>query len=409
MEGDGRAVTAAESERIVREIRALTSPLDGVRGDVTGGINRPRMERNAAEALFATAQRLVEGLGVGEITGAEVGGSAVTPTHSLEPFDTEHEGYMGNYGNTLDRWYRRAAVVVWPEEKSFAACAEAGSAWALRRLLDRIEAGDLDKAREDAASLQGFWRQVEPALLAPALQVAAGLDEAAAARVVLAPFRIEMLRPAHAPLLATLARQYGDRWLLDLIRLWESSNRFAGPERMAWISEEMLALCQALREQAAHPTADVCAELTWGWLTGRIDTWVGFGHPGRRRSNLAELGAPLARVLEAASHGLGESIVAQLRTSQNNVTELLVPALRAHQGPTPPALVALAHDCREQLGGFLDSPAWAEGDWSISWTGCGCELCERARKLPERRLRTHSRVAAGQDRPAARPPADRCR
>jgi len=23
----------------------------------------------------------------------------------LEPFASEHEGYMGNYGNTVDRWY----------------------------------------------------------------------------------------------------------------------------------------------------------------------------------------------------------------------------------------------------------------------------------------------------------------
>lgn len=99
--------------------------------------------------------------------------------------------------------------------------------------------------------------------------------------------------------------------------------------------------------------------------------------PGGLRSNLAELGAPLVRVLEAASDQRGESIVAQLRTSQNNMTELLVPALRAHQGPTPPALVALADDSRSQLSRFLDTPARAPEDWSISWAGCGFRLCER--------------------------------
>ncbi len=24
----------------------------------------------------------------------------------LEPYNTEYEGYMGNYGNTMDYWYR---------------------------------------------------------------------------------------------------------------------------------------------------------------------------------------------------------------------------------------------------------------------------------------------------------------
>jgi hypothetical protein len=57
---------------------------------------------------------------------------AVTPTRSLTPYETAYEGYMGNYGNTFDRWYRRAAVVVWPKDKGFAARAEAAPAWALR-------------------------------------------------------------------------------------------------------------------------------------------------------------------------------------------------------------------------------------------------------------------------------------
>jgi hypothetical protein len=52
---------------------------------------------------------------------------AITPNVNLEPYQSEYEGYMGNYGNTLDRWYRRAAVVVWPRDRAFAARAEAGS------------------------------------------------------------------------------------------------------------------------------------------------------------------------------------------------------------------------------------------------------------------------------------------
>ncbi|UCM88859.1 hypothetical protein [Streptomyces marincola] len=50
---------------------------------------------------------------------------AATPSAALTPHSSEYEGYMGNYGNTLDRWYRRAAVVVWPRDRAFAARAEA--------------------------------------------------------------------------------------------------------------------------------------------------------------------------------------------------------------------------------------------------------------------------------------------
>lgn len=33
-----------------------------------------------------------------------------------EPHQMEMEGWMGNYGNTADYWYRRAAVILWRQE-----------------------------------------------------------------------------------------------------------------------------------------------------------------------------------------------------------------------------------------------------------------------------------------------------
>ncbi|MGW1160686.1 hypothetical protein ACWD48_21205 [Streptomyces sp. NPDC002519] len=32
---------------------------------------------------------------------------ASTASTDLTPYDSQYEGYMGNYGNTLNRWYRR--------------------------------------------------------------------------------------------------------------------------------------------------------------------------------------------------------------------------------------------------------------------------------------------------------------
>ena len=53
---------------------------------------------------------------------------ASTQTGALEPYSSEYEGYMGNWGNTLDRWYHRAAVVVWPRDQAFANRAETSPA-----------------------------------------------------------------------------------------------------------------------------------------------------------------------------------------------------------------------------------------------------------------------------------------
>ena len=123
---------------------------------------------------------------------------ASTPSANLTPYQSEYEGYMGNYGNTLDRWYRRAAVVVWPRERAFAARAEAGSQWALSQLHTRVEAGDLGGARAAAESLAPFWRTIgsQAGLLGTALQVAADLDVAGTAAMLLEPFRGLDGRPA---------------------------------------------------------------------------------------------------------------------------------------------------------------------------------------------------------------------
>lgn len=41
-----------------------------------------------------------------------------------DPIDEDYEGYMGNYGNTLSRWYRYAAVIIWPKKYQLKMLAE---------------------------------------------------------------------------------------------------------------------------------------------------------------------------------------------------------------------------------------------------------------------------------------------
>ena len=41
------------------------------------------------------------------------------PLQEAEPNREDFEGYTGNAGMTLERWYHRAAVVIWPRAKHF--------------------------------------------------------------------------------------------------------------------------------------------------------------------------------------------------------------------------------------------------------------------------------------------------
>ncbi len=49
---------------------------------------------------------------------------------------------MGNWGNTLDWWYHRGAIIVWLRAQAFANCAETSPGWALDEIVSIASSGD---------------------------------------------------------------------------------------------------------------------------------------------------------------------------------------------------------------------------------------------------------------------------
>ena len=249
----------------------------------------------------------------------DVGGEEVCstkPSSDLEPYASEYEGYMGNWGNTMDRWYRRGAIVVWPRERAFAVRAEASPAWALETLGQRLQAGEVAEARAMAASLGSFWenvvtREERRDLFAKALRVAAGLDRAALAASLLQPFQIEELTPAAAPAFAALVEGYGEAWTRTLLAGWSDSDRWSvrmeGRDRLAWLVS-LPDLCQALRatgDALGTPAARLVVQDSWEWLEEAIGerrelertserdkalAGAGGTHPGRPRQRRGHRG-----------------------------------------------------------------------------------------------------------------------
>ncbi|MGI8814370.1 MAG: 2OG-Fe(II) oxygenase [Pseudonocardia sp.] len=308
---------------------------------------------------------------------------ASTPSVRLEPYQSEYEGYMGNYGNTLDRWYRRAAVVVWPRERAFAARAEAGSRWALHELRDRIDAGDSDGARAAAESLAPFWKKIgaRAGLLDAALDVATGLGVAATAAMLLEPFRVETLAQEHAGGLAAVAGRYGEDWTRNVIDGWFGPEHHYGRNLSEWVDNSLLGLCGALRATGTPEVAQLLAAGAWRWLGDQLRLWTTTPRSEVRQPQLDMLSSPLVRLLEAADHKLCDEITTALREYGDTVLECLIPALRLAAGLDTDArrsagLDTLARDCAERLGAIIARPLRAEDDWSIEWTGCRCDTCD---------------------------------
>ena len=81
-----------------------------------------------------------------------------TPLDEWEISDEEYEGYTGNEGMTLERWYHRAAIVVWPHDKHFEVLCDAGKDAAIGglepmvRRLTRTAKSEFEEARQQCLS-----------------------------------------------------------------------------------------------------------------------------------------------------------------------------------------------------------------------------------------------------------------
>jgi hypothetical protein len=320
---------------------------------------------------------------------------ASTPTANLSPHESSYEGYMGNYGNTLDRWYRRAAIVVWPRRWAFAVRAEASPGWALDRLANLVRAGDVAAAREAAGTLASFWSVAEKAnpehLLGKALTVAQGLDEPDTATMLLAPFQIEMLERIHAAALAQLAAHYGESWTRDLVGVWFGRNRSAytswQPQRGSWL-ESLPPLCEALRAapEADVPVGRLLTAAAWAPLRESAAGMLPFHTPSHRDKALGELGPAVAGLLVGTAivgaADLRAEVVAFLCQDNDDLVVCALSALRAahkaqRQAHPESELDVIARHCAAKLEARLARPARAADDWSIELPeGCRCELCQ---------------------------------
>jgi hypothetical protein len=365
---------------------------------------------------------------------------ASTPTGDLAPYSSEYEGYMGNWGNTLDRWYHRAAVIVWPREQAFANRAETSPAWALDELAAMASAGDVSGAQTAAATLEPFWdgalRSRRPeergrvsGLFGKALLAADAVADAETAAMLLRPFRIENLTDAYVDSFGKIAGRYGQQWTAELLRTWFGGEQPAwayggGQERPQWVAEWLPGLCARLHATGSAGTmaAQRLVDLAWEWTGKAIGSGLASSSPSRRYTKLGDLGRPLASVLTAAA-AIGaartrDTVSGYLRKLQDAVTALEMPALRAaaelpRDGARGDAGFGdLAADCAARLSARLARPQRASGDWSIELPagGCTCDLCDtlrvfvedRSRRTfewplaKERRQHVHSRIDAAE-------------
>jgi len=320
--------------------------------------------------------------------------SAATPSVELVAHDTEYTGYTGNEGNTMDRWYRRAAVVIWPRARAFAVRAKADPTRALHQIL---LAGADDPPRSDlVATLLRFWadgvhRGDQRELLAPALQLATELGDENATNRLLDPFSIEAVAPGDATALAALADLHGASWF-DLrlaawidTRRWHTSGQLPGRVEWAATLPELVTGLHNAPHEIGPDSARALTGHVWTWLDPALRAAASDEKPSRREEWLDDLTEPLAAMLRATAitrdHARRDAIIEAVIGLGPTLIPMLVAVVEAGEHaleePEDLGLGPLARHCADTLAIELAAPRRAEGDWSI--TGLiphpGCDDC----------------------------------
>ncbi len=150
---------------------------------------------------------------------------AFSDTDEAYLVNEEYEGYMGNWGETLDYWYRRAALVIQSPaaaERSRFQRDPAGVLGELQALARRT--GQADELARRLARLRDLvapeGQCQEPDRLQAYADIAAALPEADAAQALMAGFEPAAFTPADAAALAQLQTAHGARWLESLWDGW---------------------------------------------------------------------------------------------------------------------------------------------------------------------------------------------
>jgi hypothetical protein len=313
-----------------------------------------------------------------DATGVDIGELCMNRlSEDCTPFRSEYEGYMGNYGNTVDRWYHRAAVVIWPRERDFTIRARQTPGWAMAQIAGQFRCGNQAKALEWVRCLLPDWRRSvagtrDVALFGVTLAVAAELDDAMPAATLLAPFSLQQLVPETDASTLRLLERHGAKWFTARLRGWAESSPYS-EEQIGWIEKALPRLARIWHDAGPEGRA-VATALTqdrWEWLRRHIAGLQAHTSGSARTAALeATSGAVLGLV--RASHAarapkLGQEVIGMLLSGELPPQLPLRVLRRAHQTVKASAnLLADVHQyCVRVCEACLARPARPADDWSI--------------------------------------------
>ena len=147
------------------------------------------------------------------------------PNKILKPYRSKHTEWMGNDGNTLDRWYHRGAIVMWPQKMHCQAIFGANIDFFISLAEEAIKQNAdnvfIDIAKELAKRNMDF--EEKKRIFIKLLKFSRRVKRKEQAFDLLSLFDINTIDHLSIPFFSLLTKVHGCDWSLDILKKWHSN------------------------------------------------------------------------------------------------------------------------------------------------------------------------------------------
>lgn len=323
-------------------------------------------------------------------------------TDQFDPFSSEYEGWMGNYGNTLERWYHRAAIVLWRKEDRYAMLCEVDPRQLVKdlRKLARKPA-TRGKTQDIITSVMPYWsraitgnREVDNAWTRSVLDLALQIDLPEMAQALVSPFDLRVFNAETAKAFMALEQRYGTPWSIRILEQWSQHNTgYRWHDLIDGFYPLISALCQTGQAGDSGERKESGKGVIDWLLNHQFDTLVANHAERQKHDSPARLAEQCASRVKSAGELLNACVVAGNAVMHTRVAGYLVNnetlydplelaelALRLERvdGETQAWGHRILHQhAVDKLTAELSKPARKKDDWAIAQTvSCDCADCK---------------------------------
>lgn len=149
----------------------------------------------------------------------------------IDPSDSEYEGYMGNYGNTADYWYKRSAIVIWDKRDNISIKFKLNYDKELAKLMKMTKQDSNQSLVKEIIIKTGDLlykdrhceKNTRVKQLQNLLEIAVYIEDKALSLSFLDGFLITDIERIHIDSLIKIKEKYSDKYLYNLLEIWQNN------------------------------------------------------------------------------------------------------------------------------------------------------------------------------------------